>query len=227
MKRLPPLLRSVSPAELAERLAAERRGAPFLLYLDGDARQHIVDLGPARGALSIGRDGASDIPLEWDTEVSRAHAVLERIGGAWTLVDDGLSRNGSSVNGRRVYGRRRLDDGDCDHGRADAARLRRRPGAGADDGDQPPRVAARALACAAARAARPLRPAARGPVRRPAVEPRDRGRALPRASRRSRATCTPSSSCSGSGTCRRTASAPSSSAWHSSAAPCLEPSRSR
>jgi pSer/pThr/pTyr-binding forkhead associated (FHA) protein len=113
VKRLPPHLRSVSPAELAERLAAERRGAPFLLYLDGDDRQHIVDLGPARGELSIGRDEASDIPLEWDTEVSRAHAMLERIGGAWTLVDDGLSRNGSSVNGRRVYGRRRLDDGDA------------------------------------------------------------------------------------------------------------------
>lgn len=112
MKRLPPHLRSVSPAELAERLAAERRGAPFLLYLDGDRRQHIVELGPARGALSIGRDGESDIPLEWDTEVSRAHAMLERIAGAWTLVDDGLSRNGSSVNGKRVYGRRRLDDGD-------------------------------------------------------------------------------------------------------------------
>ena len=112
MKRLPPLLRSVSPAELAERLAAERRGAPFLLYVDGGSRQHIVDLDPARGVMSIGRDGESDISLEWDTEVSRAHAMLERIGGAWTIVDDGLSRNGSSVNGKRVYGRRRLDDGD-------------------------------------------------------------------------------------------------------------------
>jgi pSer/pThr/pTyr-binding forkhead associated (FHA) protein len=112
VKRLPPHLRSVTPGELAERLTAERRGATFLLYLDGDTRQHIVDLGPARGSLSIGRDGASDIPLEWDTEVSRAHAILERIGGAWTIVDDGLSRNGSSVNGRRVNGRRRLEDGD-------------------------------------------------------------------------------------------------------------------
>jgi pSer/pThr/pTyr-binding forkhead associated (FHA) protein len=111
VKRLPPSLRSVSPVELAERLAVERRGVPFLLYLDGDARQHIVELeGPP---LSIGRDVASDIPLAWDTEVSRAHAMLQRIGGAWTIVDDGLSRNGSSVNGRRVYGRRRLDDGDA------------------------------------------------------------------------------------------------------------------
>ena len=40
------------------------------------------------------------------------HAVLERAGGHWTLVDDGLSRNGSFVNGRRVHGRRRLDHGD-------------------------------------------------------------------------------------------------------------------
>jgi pSer/pThr/pTyr-binding forkhead associated (FHA) protein len=111
VKRLPPQLRSVSPTELAERLAAERRGAPFVLYLDGDGRQRIVELD--HGALSIGRDEASDIPLAWDTEVSRAHAVLERIGAAWTLVDDGLSRNGSNVNGRRVYGRRRLDDGDA------------------------------------------------------------------------------------------------------------------
>jgi pSer/pThr/pTyr-binding forkhead associated (FHA) protein len=111
VKRLPPHLRSVTPAELAERIAAERRGVPFLLYLDGDARQHIVELdGPPR---SIGRDAASDIPLEWDTEVSRAHAIVERIGGAWTIVDDGLSRNGSSVNGRRLHGRRRLDDGDA------------------------------------------------------------------------------------------------------------------
>src|SRR5688500_20065147 len=37
-----------------------------------------------------------------------------------------------------------------------------------DDVDQPPRIAARALACAAARAARPLRTAARGPLRRAA-----------------------------------------------------------
>jgi pSer/pThr/pTyr-binding forkhead associated (FHA) protein len=113
VKRLPPSLRSVSPVELSERLAAERNGTPFVLYLDGDARQHIVALEPRARRLSIGRDPASDIPLAWDTEVSRAHAVLERVGAAWTLVDDGLSRNGSFVNGRRVRGRCRLDDGDA------------------------------------------------------------------------------------------------------------------
>jgi pSer/pThr/pTyr-binding forkhead associated (FHA) protein len=111
VKALPPALRSVSPAELAERLAAERRGTPFVLYLDGDRRQRIVELGDA--ALSIGRAAESDIPLDWDDEVSRAHAVLERVGSSWTVVDDGISRNGTYVNGERVHGRRRLEYGDA------------------------------------------------------------------------------------------------------------------
>jgi pSer/pThr/pTyr-binding forkhead associated (FHA) protein len=111
-KPLPPTLRLVSPSELAERIAAERRGSPFLLYLDDARRQRIVDLGPDTDSVSVGREPANDVHLDWDSEVSRTHAILERIGGAWTLVDDGLSRNGSFVNSRRVRGRRRLDDGD-------------------------------------------------------------------------------------------------------------------
>jgi pSer/pThr/pTyr-binding forkhead associated (FHA) protein len=110
---LPPPLRYVSPAELAERVTVERRGLPFLLYLDGEQRQHIVELGGARDAMSIGREAENDVPLEWDTEVSRTHAVLERVGSSWTIVDDGLSRNGSFVNGQRIRGRRRLHDGDA------------------------------------------------------------------------------------------------------------------
>ena len=38
--------------------------------------------------------------------------MLERIGADWTVVDDGLSANGTFVNGERVQGRRRLRDGD-------------------------------------------------------------------------------------------------------------------
>jgi pSer/pThr/pTyr-binding forkhead associated (FHA) protein len=113
VKPLPPMLRLVSPVELSERLAAERRGTPFLLYLDGERRQRIVDLDSGSRALSIGREPESDVPLHWDDEVSRAHAMLEPVGRAWTLVDDGLSRNGSFVNGKRVHGRRRLEDGDA------------------------------------------------------------------------------------------------------------------
>jgi pSer/pThr/pTyr-binding forkhead associated (FHA) protein len=112
VKALPPALRAVSPAELAERVHAERRGVPFVVYLDGDGHQHLVDLSEHSEPLSVGRQPANDIPLPWDTEVSRVHAILEPVGTEWTLVDDGLSRNGSFVNGERVRSRRRLADGD-------------------------------------------------------------------------------------------------------------------
>jgi pSer/pThr/pTyr-binding forkhead associated (FHA) protein len=112
VRTLPPALRSVSPAELAERLHADRRGVPFLVYLDGDGAQRIVDLSEQTQPLSIGRREANDIALDWDTEVSRVHAVLEPVGAEWTLVDDGFSRNGTLLNGERVRGRRRLADGD-------------------------------------------------------------------------------------------------------------------
>jgi DNA-binding NarL/FixJ family response regulator len=38
--------------------------------------------------------------------------LLEPVGEEWTLIDDGLSRNGSFVNGSRVHGRYRLHDRD-------------------------------------------------------------------------------------------------------------------
>jgi pSer/pThr/pTyr-binding forkhead associated (FHA) protein len=112
VEALPPALRFVTPQEVAQRSRAERRGMPFLLHLDGEGRQRIVELDPLTASLSIGRGPASDLALPWDTEVSRAHARLERVGDEWTLADEGLSRNGSFVNGRRVHGRRRLCDGD-------------------------------------------------------------------------------------------------------------------
>jgi pSer/pThr/pTyr-binding forkhead associated (FHA) protein len=109
---LPPALRSVSPRELAQRLDAERRGIPILVHLDGDGRQRIVELGGV-ASLTIGRSPSNDVPLGWDHEVSRLHAVLAHEGGEWTVADDGLSRNGSFVNGRRLRGRHRLRDGDA------------------------------------------------------------------------------------------------------------------
>ena len=110
MPALPPSLRAASPREVAERLEAERRGVPFVLYRDGDGRQRIVPLGAA--PVSIGRQASADVALTWDGEVSRVHAMLECIGEEWTIADEQLSRNGSFVNGRRLTGRRRLDDGD-------------------------------------------------------------------------------------------------------------------
>lgn len=100
-----------SPVELRERLHADRRGLPYLLWRAAGA-QHILPLPVEVERVRVGRHGSNDIALESDDEVSRLHAGIERIGSAWTLVDDGLSRNGSFVNGSRVVGRRRLRDGD-------------------------------------------------------------------------------------------------------------------
>jgi pSer/pThr/pTyr-binding forkhead associated (FHA) protein len=103
---------AATPAELRERIEAERRGDPFLVFRDGDGHQRLVVLDPVRGRATVGRSQGNDVALVWDTEVSRLHAELERLGDEWTVGDDGLSRNGSFVNEERVSGRRRLRDGD-------------------------------------------------------------------------------------------------------------------
>ena len=88
-------------------------GAESRLFLrDGSGRQQTTALSAETDRLTIGREQGSDIHIEWDTEVSRLHAQLERVGADWVLVDDGLSRNGTYVNGERLTGRRRLRDGD-------------------------------------------------------------------------------------------------------------------
>lgn len=100
-----------SPGELTEQFEADRRGEPYLLYRDGASAQHLLHLSD-RVDLTVGRLSQSDLALEWDPEVSRAHAQLSRVGGEWTVLDDGISRNGTFLNGERVLGRRRLVDGD-------------------------------------------------------------------------------------------------------------------
>jgi FHA domain len=104
--------RQLSPAELKALIEAERTGVPFVYWRDGAGHQKILMLPFGGVRVTIGRREQSDIPLVWDPEVSRAHALLEPVGEAWTLVDDGLSRNGSFVNSGRVHGRHRLGDRD-------------------------------------------------------------------------------------------------------------------
>ena len=101
-----------TPSELKEIIAAERTGHPFVVWRSGDQAQRVLLLEPDRWRVTIGRDPAADLALSWDAEVSRTHALLELVGRGWTVVDDGLSRNGSFVNGTRVLGRRRLRDKD-------------------------------------------------------------------------------------------------------------------
>jgi pSer/pThr/pTyr-binding forkhead associated (FHA) protein len=101
-----------SPAELKARIEFERRGTPFVVYRVEGGAQVIMDLESQGAPITIGRRADNDVALTWDVEVSRVHAQLERVGGDWTLTDDGLSRNGTWVNGERIQGRRRLHDGD-------------------------------------------------------------------------------------------------------------------
>jgi pSer/pThr/pTyr-binding forkhead associated (FHA) protein len=101
-----------TPLELRERILAERRGRPFLIFRDGGGVQRIVELSGDRERLSIGRSPECDLCLAWDPEVSRLHAELERVGAQWLIADDGVSRNGTRVGRERVSGRQRLSDGD-------------------------------------------------------------------------------------------------------------------
>jgi pSer/pThr/pTyr-binding forkhead associated (FHA) protein len=101
-----------SPADLKARIEAERLGRPFVLFRDEQGTQKIVALPEDRSTVTVGRRPENTIALDWDTEVSRVHAQLECVAGAWTIVDDGLSRNGSWVNGERLTATRRLRDGD-------------------------------------------------------------------------------------------------------------------
>jgi predicted component of type VI protein secretion system len=82
-----------------------------LVYRDDTGAQQFFPLD-GKASLTIGRRSGCDVQLAWDDRVSGVHAGLDLIGPDWTLVDDGLSRNGTFLNGERLNGRRRLRDGD-------------------------------------------------------------------------------------------------------------------
>ncbi len=84
----------------------------FLRFADDTGRQQELTLDPEQQRITIGRSPQADLTLSWDAEVSRVHAAVEYLGAQWTIVDDGLSRNGTFVNGERLAGRRRLTAGD-------------------------------------------------------------------------------------------------------------------
>lgn len=91
--------------------AQDAIAAPYLAYRDGADQLCLLAL-LAQERVVVGRSAQSDLTLPWDTAVSRAHALLELVGGEWAVVDDGMSRNGTHLNGHRVAGRRRLNHGD-------------------------------------------------------------------------------------------------------------------
>jgi pSer/pThr/pTyr-binding forkhead associated (FHA) protein len=103
--------RPQSGGELKRVMDAERAGEPFVAYRDATGAYHLASL-TTDAPLTIGRRPTNQIVIDWDPQVSRAHAALECIGGEWTIADDGLSRNGTFVNNARIAGRLRLSDGD-------------------------------------------------------------------------------------------------------------------
>jgi pSer/pThr/pTyr-binding forkhead associated (FHA) protein len=103
---------ALAPREVKALLDAERAGEPFLAYKDAEGRLVVFRPVPAEQPLTLGRRPETDLAIDWDNEVSGLHAELQDIAGEWTIVDDGLSSNGTFVNARRIAGRRRLRDGD-------------------------------------------------------------------------------------------------------------------
>jgi hypothetical protein len=104
--------RATTASELKAQIEAERLGRPFLAYRDSEGEQRILVIQQGVSALWIGRSPSADVELSWDDQVSTLHAQLEVVGEECTLLDDGLSTNGSYVNEERVGGRRLLRDGD-------------------------------------------------------------------------------------------------------------------
>ena len=98
-------------AESKAVIAAERAGSAFLFLRDG-ADQFVVVPLDGRDRVTLGRNADNDLALSFDGRVSGVHAVMQLLGGAWAVEDDGLSRNGTFVNGIRVAGRMRLRDRD-------------------------------------------------------------------------------------------------------------------
>lgn len=100
----------LTASELAAVLEADRAAAPYVAYRAESGPLVLREL--VGDQVTVGRAEENDIALTWDAEASRAHARLERVAGRWTVVDDGLSRNGTFVGAERVRGRRPLDPGD-------------------------------------------------------------------------------------------------------------------
>lgn len=70
------------------------------------------DLVPLAGErLTVGRAEDNDIVLAADGQVSRVHAVFDRLGAGWSIRDVGSS-NGTFVNGKRLGSEMVLDPGD-------------------------------------------------------------------------------------------------------------------
>ncbi len=104
--------RPETAVELKAQIEAERTGQPFFAYRNEDGEHQLHLISEETTEVWIGREPQADLQLGWDPEASSLHVQIVVVRGACTLIDEGLSSNGTFVNGERVGGRRRLRDGD-------------------------------------------------------------------------------------------------------------------
>jgi hypothetical protein len=93
-------------------VAAEHRGAAFLAFRLSGGELRLFDLPEDGSGVVIGRRESATLCLPWDDRISGVHAEVRVLGEEWTIVDDGMSRNGTFVNAHRLIGRQRLRDRD-------------------------------------------------------------------------------------------------------------------
>lgn len=103
---------SLTAVEHQMLIAAEHRGRAFLAFKGADGALPLLDLPTDSSVVVIGRDESASLCVPWDERVSRSHAEVRTLGEEWTIVDDGMSRNGTFINAERLTGRKRLRDRD-------------------------------------------------------------------------------------------------------------------
>jgi pSer/pThr/pTyr-binding forkhead associated (FHA) protein len=71
--------------------------------------RQLIPLGSER--VTVGKSSTNVVSFDHDSTVSRVHAVLEKLGYAWSVRDVG-SRNGTYINGEKISAERVLRSGD-------------------------------------------------------------------------------------------------------------------
>lgn len=99
----------MAAAERKRVIEADRGANAYVVWRARDGELRIEALDGER-TRTIGRSPRMDIALD-DPQVSGLHARLECHAGEWSVVDDGLSKNGTFVGEARVRARERLVDG--------------------------------------------------------------------------------------------------------------------
>ena len=92
-----PIQTPVQPVTLVQKGSVQPDAVWQLVVIKGPTSGRQYPLGER---LSLGRDFSSDVQLN-DGQVSRKHAVIQRMQDVYVVIDQG-STNGTYVNGQRI-----------------------------------------------------------------------------------------------------------------------------